>query len=205
MNDKHWIFLLGFLAVFVSLVLLLLWRFTVSTVWSLTQGSTNFPWCCRYEALTSAYSIISQFRRCSCSQSLSFCLPLFKVSLFLSLLHSSARPLPSRCGLSDLLVNLCGCSEQSLCYWKHPSNTPISHDVQMIGCAVFGYPFPIAGHDWSELPEMMSLLCDTAKKEKKKQGRGRKGGKGRRWPNNERWAERNKVREKNYIAQYVKL
>lgn len=89
------------------------------------------------------------------------------LSPFLSLLLSSARPLPSLCGLSDLPVNSCGYSELCLCYWKHPSNTPISHDVKMIGCAVFGYPFPIAGHDWREQPEMMGLLCDTAKKGKK--------------------------------------
>lgn len=46
---------------------------------------------------------------------------------------------------------------------------------------MFGYPFPIAGHDWSELPEMMSLLCDASKKtpKKKKKGTRRKGGKGR--------------------------
>lgn len=131
-------------------------------MWPLTQGSMNSHQCLHY------YLPVLKMKES---------LPLFKLSL--SLLHPSAHPLPSRCGLSDLAVNLCGCSELSLCYWKHPFNTPISYDVQMIGCAVFGYPFPIAGHDWSELPEMMSLLCDASKKTQKKsyeeEGRERKG------------------------------
>lgn len=43
----------------------------------------------------------------------------------------------------------------------------------MIGYALFGYPFPIACHDWRELPEMMGLLRDAAKR--KKEGRRREG------------------------------
>lgn len=72
--------------------------------------------------------------------------------LYFSLWSCSAHPLPLLCGLSDLLVNSCGCSKLCLCYWKHSSKSAISHDVQMIGCVVFGYPFSNTGHDWRELP-----------------------------------------------------
>lgn len=54
-----------------------------------------------------------------------------------------------------------------------PPNTHISRDVKMIGCALFGYPFQIAGHDWRELPGMMGLLRDAAKKGEEKNIRGR--------------------------------
>lgn len=100
----------------------------------------------------------------------SFCPPRLRHSLSSS---SSSLPLPSPCmrSLSDLPVNSCGYSELCLRYWKHPSNTPISLDVKMIGCALFGYPFQIAGHDWRELPEMMGLLCDAAKRGREKKKR----------------------------------
>lgn len=123
-------------------------------------------------ALSSTYCIISQFWRCS--SFVKVCPYVYPSSnlLSLSLFLSPARPLPRLCGLSDLPVNSCGYSELCLCYWKHPSNIPISHDVKMIGCALFGYPFPIAGHGWREQSEMMGLLCDSAKKKKEKQEGG---------------------------------
>lgn len=99
-------------------------------------------------------------------------------SIYFSLRCCWAHPLPPPplCGLSDLPVNSCGCSELCLCYWKHPSKSAISYDVQMIGCAVFGYPFSFTGHRWRELPVMMmsfSLQCSQEEKPKKKRARER--------------------------------
>lgn len=68
----------------------------------------------------------------------------------------------------------------------------------MIGCALFGYPFPIAGHDWREQPEMMDL-CDTAKKKKNKVGGG---GNRRRGANKEKLEENNTVRENSDSASH---
>lgn len=66
----------------------------------------------------------------------------------------------------------------------------------MIGCALFGYQFPFAGHGWRAQPEMMGLLCDTAKKEKEKAG----DGEGRRRRGQTRKDRRNTVRENSDSA-----
>lgn len=95
-------------------------------------------WVGVYEALTSPYlrpPACWPFKTCT-APSLLLCLALVPPCAMRSLWPSGE------------LVRLL---RVELCYWKHPSNTPISHDVQMIGCALFGYPFPIAGHDWSSL------------------------------------------------------
>lgn len=143
-------------------------------MWSLTQGSTN--------SVSSGVKLWLGGSSLQLSPALTVLSPTFEDAalikvcpnpysnsfFYVSLLLSPAYPLPSLCGPADLPVNLCGYSEPCLSYWKHPSNTPISHHVKMIGCALFEYPFPIAGHDWREQPEMMGLLRDTAKKEKLK-------------------------------------
>ncbi len=155
-NGKHRVFLLGSLAACFSLSpaasLEVLRKNSAVT----DTGVHELYFLCHIAVvrLSLAFCVfIFQFWRCSSSQ---FVILSFHYhTFFLSLLLSPARPLPSWCGLSDLPVNSCGYSELCLCYWKHPSNTPISHDVKMIGCALFGYPFPIAGHDWRELLEMM--------------------------------------------------
>lgn len=138
-------------------------RFPVTNLWSLTQGSTNYISSVLYcSCVTSVYSLISSLKKIQPE------LKFIHLCIIL-VLCCSAHPLPPPCGLSDLPVNSCGCSELCLCYWKHPSKSAISHDVQMIGCAVFGYPFSFTGHDWRELPVMMmSFLCDAAKKKSQK-------------------------------------
>ncbi len=159
-NDKHWMFLLGSLAVFLSLSI-------AAALEVLNYSSVVTDTGVHELQLSPAFTVLSpSFEDASIVK----CPSVYPSSNFLSLFLflSPACSLPSLRGLSDLLVNLCGYSELCLCYWKHPSNTPISHDVKMIGCALFGYPFPIAGHDWREQPEMMGFLCDTAKKGKKR-------------------------------------
>lgn len=171
-------FLLGSLAVFS--ITKLLWRFSVSAEWSLTQRSMNcvsLVLDCSFEVpACRSHHHLQNYLPFMKMQLLSKCPSVYRLltfSLFCSLLPCAARPLPSLCGLSDLPVNLCGYSELCLCYWKHPTNTPISHNVKMIGCALFGYPFPIAGHYWREQPVMKGLLHDIARNKKKRSRRGR--------------------------------
>lgn len=117
--------------------------------------------------VTSVYNLIYSLKKIH-PQLKIICLCILP-RIFFCLWGCSAHPLPSACGLSDLPVNPGGCSEQCLCYWKHPSKSAISHDVQMIGCVVFGYPFTFTGQVWRELPMMMmSFLCDAAKRKSQK-------------------------------------
>ena len=118
------------------------------------------------------FMVISLALYCSCvtslySNSLSVCVSCL---IFLFVVRFSSSP--PFCGLSDLPVNSSGCSELCLCYWKQPSKSSFSRDVQMIGCAVFGYPFSITGNDCRELPVMMTmtlLRCSQEEKPKKPQ------------------------------------
>lgn len=131
----------------------LLW-FSATT--SLTQGSTN-----SVALVLWGSTLISQFWRSTFSLRSSFCLPqccAFYFSLSFLLPPFSVQSAQPPCELLWLW------------YWKHRSNTPTSHDVEMIGCALFGYPFPIAGHDWRGEPEMKG--CCTAKKRKMYEGKG---------------------------------
>lgn len=62
-----------------------------------------------------------------------------------------------------------------------------------MGSALCGYPFPITGHDWRELPEMMGLLCDA------------EGGGGRVMKRTgELQARKGGEQMKQSLAQYVK-